>query len=430
MGFGKDFLWGAATSSYQIEGANRVDGRGRCIWDEFSSQPGIIKNGDTAETACDHYHRYPEDVDLMTQIGLDAYRFSISWPRIIPDGDGAPNEKGLDFYSRLVDTLLEAGLVPFVTLNHWDFPQALQQKGGWCVRESIGAFERYTDFVTRRLGDRVKFWTTHNEPWCITFLGYHQGYFAPGISDLKQALQATHNLFVAHGKAAAVIRAHVNDARVGIAPNYKPIYPATDHPDDIAAARRYDGHFNRWFADPFWGRGYPQDLWEYYGNQVPDIAAGDMETIAAPLDFLGVNYYHTSTVRHAPDANVPQITEVLDYNAPVGLYELLTRLHHDYSPPALYITENGYFHKDITAEQAVRDPERIAFLHAHFQQAARAIEAGVPLKGFFVWSLMDNFEWREGYSIRMGLISVDYATQTRTLKDSAKWYRTWIAANH
>ncbi|MBN1286542.1 MAG: beta-glucosidase [Anaerolineae bacterium] len=437
MDFPKDFMWGVATSSYQIEGAVHADGRGESIWDRFTHTPGAIKDGSTGDVACDHYHRYREDVALMQSLGVKAYRFSVAWPRILPQGTGEVNQAGLDFYSRLVDALLEAGITPFVTLYHWDLPQALEDRGGWNNRDTAEAFAAYADVMTRRLGDRARYWMTHNEPWCTAFLGYDMGIFAPGIKDLKVTLQVSHHLLLSHGLAVPAMRANLGDgAAVGIAPNFMPVYPATDAPEDRAAARRLDGLFNRWFADPLFGKGYPQDTWDLYGENVPDVQPGDIETLAAPVDFLGVNYYNPGTVADAPDAPPPHLRDVSDPDLertadriiyPEGLYDILVQLHRDYNPPALYITENGAaFHDEPGEDSRVHDAGRIAFLEAHFAQAARALKAGVPLKGYFVWTLMDNFEWAAGYTLRYGITWVDFETQRRIPKDSALWYRDFI----
>lgn len=440
MNFPHDFTWGVATSSYQIEGAAREDGRGESIWDRFTHTPGTIKDGNTGDVACDHYHRYPEDVALMQSLGLNGYRFSIAWPRVIPAGTGAINQAGLDFYSRLVDALLEAGITPYVTLYHWDLPQALQDRGGWNSRETVDAFVEYADLMTRHLGDRVKHWMTHNEPWCTAYLGHLWGMFAPGIRDIQTTLQVSHHLLLSHGRAVPVMRANLGaDAMIGIAPNYSPAYPVpgSANPDDEAAARRHDGFFNRWFLDPLVGRGYPQDMWDLYTSQGAriDVQPGDLDAIAAPLDFLGLNYYDVAWLAHDPGQPLenryvpnPALERTADREVyPPGMYAMLTRVHRDYNFPALYITENGAALNDvISPDGKVHDPQRTAFLQAHFAQAARAIEDGVPLRGYFIWSLYDNFEWSSGFTLRYGLTYVDFATQQRTVKDSGLWYRDFI----
>jgi len=438
--FPPDFIWGAATASYQIEGAWDEDGKGESIWDRFSHTPGKIANGDTGDVACDHYHRWREDVALMKEIGLQAYRFSIAWPRLLPEGQGSVNQPGLDFYDQLVDGLLEAGIEPFVTLYHWDLPQALQDQGGWPARAAAEAFVEYADLASRTLGDRVRHWMTLNEPYVSAFVGYLEGRHAPGHSDLDEALAAAHHLLLAHGWAVPVIRHNSPDAQVGIAVNLSGQTPASPSAADRAAAWRGDGILNRWFLDPLSARGYPADIMQHYGRPMDFVQAGDLEAIAAPLDFLGVNYYSRRIVRNTeiPKArNVPRTvfpnperTEMGWEVYPQGLYELLGRLHFDYRFPSLYVTENGAAYPDqIGSDGRVDDPARVAYLKAHFTEAARAIAAGVPLRGYFVWSLMDNFEWSHGYSKRFGLVYVDYRTQRRVWKTSAHWYRRVITDN-
>jgi beta-glucosidase len=371
-------------------------------------------------------------------MGIAAYRFSIAWPRILPDGVGNVNQAGLAYYDRLVDSLLEAGVIPFVTLYHWDLPQALQDRGGWASRETVDAFVNYADVVARHLGDRVNYWATHNEPWCIAFMGYYMGIFAPGITDFKTSLQVCHHLLLSHGLAVQAIHA-VNPAlQAGIVLNWVPAFPDSDKPADQAAAHRFDGFFNRWFSDPLAGRGYPEDMWAYYGANVPVIESGDMEHIAAPTDFWGINYYNHILIEDKPDGPIPQIEHKQDptlprtanNNAiyPQGLYDTLVRVYQDYQVPVIYVCENGAaFHDVIDADGAVHDPDRITFLREHFAEAARTIAAGVPLKGYFVWSLLDNFEWASGYSFRFGLTYTDYQNnQRRIIKDSGYWYRDFI----
>ena len=446
--FPPDFIWGAATASYQIEGAWDEDGKGESIWDRFSHTPGKVAHGDTGDVACDHYHRWREDVALMKALGLHAYRFSISWPRLLPEGRGRVNAAGLDFYGRLVDVLLEATIEPFVTLYHWDLPQALQDRGGWPVRATAEAFVEYADLITRKLGDRVKHWITLNEPFVSAFVGYLEGRHAPGHSDsfdfaqdkLDEALAAAHHLLLAHGWAVPVIRCNCAGAQVGIVLNLSGQTPASPSAADRAVAWRQDGVINRWFLDPLSARGYPVDIVQHYGRPMNFVQAGDLEVIATPLDFLGVNYYTRNVVRSSVVAeaeNVPRTvfpnperTEMGWEVYPDGLYELLGRMHFDYRFPALYVTENGAAYQDqIGPDGQVDDPLRVAYLKEHLAAAARAIAAGVPLRGYFAWSLMDNFEWAYGYSKRFGLVYVDYRTQRRTLKTSAHWYRRVIAAN-
>jgi beta-glucosidase len=435
--FPKDFFWGAATCAYQIEGAVQEGGRGETIWDRFSHTPGRIRDGNTGDVACDHYHRYRDDIDLMRQMNHNAYRGSIAWARIFPAGSGAPNPAGIDFYQRLVDALLEAGITPWLTLYHWDLPQALQDRGGWANRDTAQHFADYVRIITGYLGDRVKHWITHNEPWCSTILSTYLDMLAPGGRDLALTLQGAHHVLLSHGLAVRAIRESVPGAVIGIAPNYTPAYPASDSPADVAAAHRFDGYFNRWFIEPLAGKGYPPDMWEYYGAHVPDVLPNDQDIIAAPLDFLGLNYYNHAVVAddpaspnypHTRDVPTPGIWRTADREVyPDGMYDMLLRVHRDYAFPALVITENGAALPDtISADGQVHDPDRIRFLQAHFAQAARALAAGIPLKGYFVWSLLDNFEWAAGFSMRYGLTYTDYATQRRIIKDSGWWYRDFI----
>lgn len=442
--FPPHFLWGAATASYQIEGAWNKDGKGESIWDHFSHSPGKVKNGDTGDVACDHYHRWPADVALMKELGLKAYRFSVSWPRILPAGRGQVNQVGLDFYSRLVDSLLEAGITPFVTLYHWDLPQVLQDEGGWPARGTAEAFVFYADIVSRALGDRVQHWITHNEPWVIAFLGYQTGQHAPGWQNWPAALAASHHLLLSHGWAVPVIRRNSPGAEVGITLNLTPAEPATSAPADYHAARNLDGYINRWFLDPLVGRHYPADMVAHYTAQghLPqgmDFAQpGDLETITAPTDFLGVNYYTRAVVAETKsempsiDSFVPnaEVTEMGWEVYPPGLFNLLTRLHTDYRLPKFYITENGGSYSDgPDAAGHINDQRRMTYLRDHFTAAHRAIENDVPLAGYFVWSLMDNFEWAFGYSQRFGIVWVDYATGQRLPKASALWYKGVINQN-
>jgi beta-glucosidase len=443
--FPHDFVWGAATAAYQIEGGVNEDGRGASIWDTFSHTPGKTDNGDTGDVACDHYHRWREDVRLIQELGLQAYRLSIAWPRIVPQGTGQVNQRGLDFYDRLVDALLEANITPFITLYHWDLPQALQDRGGWANRDTVDAFAEYADVVARQLGDRVQHWITHNEPWVVSFIGNYEGRHAPGIQNLPTALQVSHHLLLSHGRAVPILRANSANAQVGITLNLAPARAASDTPDDHQAATRADGYQNRWFLDPLFGRGYPADMLALYGDRFPSVSADDLQAIAAPIDFLGINYYFPVFTRAAATGAEPlgfaqlgrhelaargyEITEMGWPVVPDGLSELLTRVHRDYQPPAIYITENGAAFPDQVVNNSVDDPRRVAYLHDHFLAARKAIDGGVPLRGYFVWSLMDNFEWGFGYSKRFGIVYVDYQTQTRIPKTSARWYQRVIAAN-
>lgn len=443
--FPQGFVWGAATASYQIEGAWKEHGKGESIWDRFSHTPGKVKNGETGDVACDHYHRWPEDVKMMQELGLAAYRFSVAWPRVLPSGRGQVNQAGLDFYSRLVDAVLEAGITPFVTLYHWDLPQALQDEGGWPLRATAEAFVEYADVVSRRLGDRVKHWITHNEPWCISILGYDKGEHAPGLHNPNAALWAAHHVLLSHGWAVPVLRANSPGAEVGITLNYTHYTPASRSQADIALARRQDGWFNRWFHDPVFGYGYPADMVAIYESEgvLPEglafVQPGDLDAIATPLDFAGLNYYTREVPRSTVADNLPQevfpapVSEwtEMDWEVyPEGLYQILSRLHFQYHAPKIFVTENGCSYGDgPDASGRVRDERRIAYLREHFAAAHRALQAGVPLAGYFVWSLMDNFEWARGYDQRFGMVWVDFNTQQRIPKDSALWYRKVIQAN-
>jgi beta-glucosidase len=433
------FAWGTATASFQIEGAIHEDGRGESIWDRFAATPGKIRTGEVGEPACDSYHRYPDDIAIMRELALTAYRFSTAWPRIMPAGSGAVNAAGLDYYDRVVDALLEAGIVPFITLYHWDLPQALQERGGWANRAIVDAFVRYADLVVSRLGDRVKHWMTHNEPWCVSILSHELGEHAPGLHDRAVALQVAHNVLLSHGAAVPVIRQCCPDAHVGIVLNFTPGYPATDSDADQAATRLHNARVNRWFLDPITRRGYPQEAWDYYGNAVPQVSPADLEMIAAPLDYLGVNYY-TRAVCHNPASGEggrvlnrrdPARVTARDWEIfPQGLSDLLTWLHRDYGWPRLYITENGAASDDVIAPDGkVHDPARIEYLRQHLTEILRAIEAGIPVQGYFCWTLMDNFEWAQGTSSRFGLAYTDFATQRRIIKDSGAWFGRVTRAN-
>jgi beta-glucosidase len=449
--FPRGFIWGAATAAYQIEGAWEEDFKGESIWDRFAHTPGKIEDGSNGDVACDHYHRWREDIALMKRLGMQAYRFSISWPRILPfgsmpDSKGGVNQAGLDFYSRLVDGLLEAGIRPFATLYHWDLPQVLQEAGGWPARATAEAFVGYTEVVSRALGDRVKDWMTINEPWCVSILGHQKGEHAPGWKeDWPAALRAAHHVLLAHGWAVPILRRNSPGAQVGIVLNQEPAIPASPSPADREAARWHDGYFNRWFLDPVFGHGYPADMVRAYAQarhlpQGPDfVQPGDLEAIAAPTDFLGLNYYSRAIVRasvpeseNAPRTvhRNPNLTDMGWEVYPDGLYEVLMRIHADYHPPRLYITENGASYADgPNGVGRVADQRRLTYLRDHLAAAHRAVRAGVPLAGYFVWSLMDNFEWAKGYTQRFGVVWVDYATQQRLPKDSALWYAQVIARN-
>lgn len=442
--FPKGFLWGAATSAYQIEGAVCEDGRGPSVWDRFAAMPGATYQGQTGEITTDHYHRMEEDVALMAEMHLSAYRFSISWPRVLPHGTGDVNERGLDFYSRLVDALLARGIQPLVTLYHWDLPIALQEQGGWLSRDTASAFADYAEVVTSRLGDRVKWWITHNEPWCTSYLGYALGIHAPGLRDVQQAALVGHHVLLSHGLAVQRMRSLLpSDAQLGIAIDFYPVYPVDDQLETLQGVQQADTFRNRWFLDPVMKGSYPPDLFTDMGVQPPPIEPGDMQTIATPIDFLGVNYY-TRMLVEGVGGNGISINGVGSYRTidqvpgsaytetgweifPAGLTNILTRIHREYAPRAMIVTESGAaFADQWDGNGHINDQQRIDYLRMHIQTLARAIHQGVPIKGYCVWSLLDNFEWAEGYRKRFGLIYVDYPTQRRIVKDSGLWYADFI----
>lgn len=442
--FPAGFRFGVATSAYQIEGAVAADGRGPSIWDTFCRTPGKVARGESGDVACDHYARWPEDLQILKSLGVQSYRFSIAWPRILPTGsERVGHPAGLAFYDRLVDALLEAGIEPWVTLNHWDLPQGLQDLGGWPDRRLVDHFVRYTEIVASALGDRVQRWITHNEPWVVAMLGYETGVHAPGERDGARALAAAHHLLLSHGRAVPILRARAPGAQVGITLNLCPAVPASCSPQDAAAAHAFDGYFNRWYLDPLAGKGYPEDRvracvdqgW-LQGADLPFVLPGDLETIAVPTDFLGVNYYSRAVIRASEEGNLPRTLFPLPASAhtdfgwevhPDSLYDLLMRLHRSYGYQALVVTENGcaYPHGP-DADRRVRDPERQVYLRGHLTACHQAVEQGVPLLGYFAWSLLDNFEWAEGYSKRFGLVWVDFDTQERIPKDSFIWYADTI----
>lgn len=438
--FPENFLWGTATASYQIEGAVKEDGRGESIWDVFSHTPGKILNNDNGDVACDHYHRWQEDIQLMRSLGFKNYRFSIAWPRILPEGRGKINQPGLDFYNRLIDGLLEAGIQPLATLYHWDLPTALD--GAWLNRSTANVFAEYTGIVARKFRDRVKMWFTINEPWCASFLSYSIGEQAPGMKDHYKGILASHHVLLAHGMAVKELRKTVQDAQIGIVLNMSPVHNDPDAPVSQDRIRFIDGELIRWFADPLFGRGYPKDVLEDYvrmglleSTEPEFIKPGDIELIAQPTDLLGINYYTRMVISaksagvHNEKRNVPH-TEMGWELYPQGLYELLERIYREYQPKQLMVTENGASYSDGPDEAGrVRDQRRIDYLHTHIYEVWKAIQAGIPVTAYLQWSLMDNFEWARGYSQRFGAIHVDYETQKRTIKDSAYWYRDVIERN-
>jgi beta-glucosidase len=439
LSFPPDFLWGAATSAYQIEGAWNADGRGVSIWDTFVRQGGRIRNGDTGDVATDHYQRWAADVALMSELGLQAYRFSLAWTRIIPNGTGAINSRGLDFYERLVDALLVKNIAPIPTLYHFDLPQALQDNGGWTWRDTAKHFGDYARIVGERLGDRAPLWLTHNEPWVTAFMGHLWGDHAPGQHNPFATWRALHHLLLAHGYAMQALRSVVRpDAQLGIALNLTPTYPASFSRWDASAARFGDGVINRITLDPLLKGQYPPDLqyapfgaWMLLGA----IRADDLALIAQPLDFVGVNYYHRWVLRYAPFIRAWPVHPKGDYSSmweiyPQGLYDILMRLQRDYGERRWFITENGVPLPDVLeADGRVRDTQRIQYLREHLRQTQRAMQAGVPVWGYLVWSLLDNFEWAHGYAQRFGLVYVDFPTQQRTIKDSGHWFAKVVRSN-
>ncbi|MBG0566852.1 GH1 family beta-glucosidase [Actinoplanes aureus] len=448
ISFPDGFVWGAATASYQIEGAAREDGRGPSIWDTFSRTPGKVHAGHTGDIACDHYHRYPEDVAIMADLGLASYRFSVAWPRIQPDGTGPVNVRGLDFYDRLTDELLGKGIDPVVTLYHWDLPQTLEDRGGWTNRETAEAFAEYAQIVHARLGDRVGTWTTLNEPWCSAYLGYASGIHAPGVQNPASALTAVHHLLLGHGLAARALRsAGAQNLSITLNPcEVSPLDP--ESAADRDAARLIDGLANRIFLDPLLRGQYPADVLEHISRltDLSHIKDGDEAIINAPIELLGINFYTPSYVSAkpghpgAPDypgsdgiafrKPVGPVTDMGWQIEPASLTRLLTRIHRDYPGTPLLITENGAAYPEVPSENGeVHDLRRIEYIDAHLRACHDAIAAGVDLRGYFAWSLMDNFEWAEGYAKRFGIVHVDYTTQQRVLKDSAKWYREVIRRN-
>jgi beta-glucosidase len=450
MRFPDDFLWGSATASYQIEGAVGEGGRGASIWDTFSHTPGKVYRGDTGDIACDHYHRLEGDLDLMSDLGLEAYRFSVAWPRVQPTGSGTPNREGLDFYRRLVDGLRQRDIVPMLTLYHWDLPQALEDRGGWTSRETSERFAEYAGIVYEALSEEVGHWITLNEPWVAAWMGYGLGVHAPGRSDSAAALAATHHLLLGHGLAMERMRSAGDDNQLGVTLNLHPGHPSRDTEADRKAARRVDGQANRLYLDPLFRGEYPEDIFSYYRERGADLSFvrdGDLQKISTPIDFLGINYYFRHSVREAPVEEgssvpfadlgarpvIPHAGEKTAMGWPVepeGLKEMLVRIKDEYADVPIYVTENGRaVHDYIDPEGGVVDEERVSYLDSHFRAAHEAMERGVDLRGYMVWSFLDNFEWAEGYSKRFGLVFVEYGTQQRIPKSSARWYSGVIKRN-
>lgn len=428
--FPNDFTWGVATSAYQIEGAATEDGKGPSIWDTFTHQPGRVIDASTGDVACDHYHRYQGDVDLMAGLNLDAYRFSMAWSRVQPDGKGAWNEKGFDFYKRLLDALASKGMDAHLTLYHWDLPQGLQDDGGWMSRETCHRFADYAHEVARRFGSRVKAIATHNEPWCSANLGYGNAQFAPGVADAKQAIQVSHHLLLSHGLAMQAMRSAGATAKLGIVLNQWTADPATNSEADQAMAKLEYARSVEWFMDPLFKGRYPELALQAHGGNCPTIHDNDFSDIRQPLDFLGVNYYFRAFCSaEMPPRKPPGAMGFTDMDweiYPQGLTELLVGLKRNYDLPPIYITENGMANTDTLQNGKVPDMKRIAYVRSHLEALAQAMEQGVDVRAYFLWSLLDNFEWNSGYAKRFGIVHVDYSTQRRTLKDSALWYRNFI----
>jgi beta-glucosidase len=428
--FPDDFVWGVATSAFQIEGAPLLDGKGPSIWDSFCRQPGVIADNSNGDIACEHYARWASDLDMIADLGVDAYRFSIAWPRVRPSGDGAWNDKGLDFYERLVDGLLDRGIKPYLTLNHWDLPDALQAKGGWANRDTVHRFVEYAEGIQARMGNRLASIATHNEPWVMAVLGHETGVFAPGIKNRATAAQVSHHLLLSHGLAVQALRAQGSQASLGIVLNLSPMHAATPAEADKAQTQLEDGRLLRWYMDPLFKGSYPQDVLDHLGADAPMVQADDMKAIAVPIDFLGVNYYSRSVVSAdrswKAESSGLEITDMGWEVYPEGLTELLVRMQRDYAVPPLYVTENGGAFKDTLEDGRVHDQGRTRYIQSHIAAVAEAMRQGVRMQGYMVWSLMDNFEWASGYEKRFGIVHVDYASQVRTLKDSARWYRGFL----
>ena len=445
--FPDNFVWGVATSSYQIEGAYKSDGKGPSIWDTFTHLDGKIKNNHTGDIACDHYHKWKEDVALLKKLGVDAYRFSISWPRILPLGNGCNiNEKGMSFYDRLVDELISANITPFVTLFHWDLPQHIQDLGGWTNRSTVDCFVNYVDQVTRRLGDRVKHWITHNEPWVVSMNGHLHGHHAPGGTNWCDALAASHHLLLSHGQSVSVIRRNSLNSQVGITLNLCPSYPASSSEHDMNASIQFDGEFNRWVLDPVYRASYPQEVIDTHllKNRIVEvylsfIQNNDLKWISEPIDFLGVNFYSRAIIRNGevPEQENGPIEirpgEVTDNGweiYPEGLYDLMIRLQSDYKIDSIYITENGAaYSNDLNGSGEIKDWKRIEYIRNHLFICLKILKDNNSLKGYFLWTLMDNFEWADGYTQKFGLVHIEPETLERIPKDSFHWFRQVILEN-
>ena len=438
--FPKDFLWGSATSAYQIEGSPLADGAGPSVWHRFSHTPGRVQDGDNADITCDHYRRWEGDVDLMQSLGMNSYRFSIAWGRVLPDGTGRVNEAGLDFYERLVDRLLSRGIQPMVTLFHWDLPAALDDRGGWLNRDIAQWFAAYADIVFRRLDDRVQYWTTLNEPWVVADGGYMYGVLAPGHRNVFEAPRASHHLMMAHGAAVQAYRA-TGKNKIGLVVNIEPKYPASQSEADLAATRRAEAYMNRQYLGPAILGAYPPELTEVFGEAWPEFSADDLKLIKQPIDYIGLNYYTRSVVKADPNSWPLRATPIKQKQQthmetgwevfPQGLTDTLLWIKNRYGNPPLYVTENGAAFYDPPHVEGItlEDPLRVDYLRKHVKAVYEAMVQGADVRGYFAWSLLDNFEWALGYAKRFGLIHVNYETMKRTFKASARLYSEIIASN-
>ncbi|RIW27805.1 beta-glucosidase [Bacillus salacetis] len=435
--FPQDMKWGAATAAYQIEGAAFEGGRGPSIWDTFSHTPGKVKNGDNGDVACDSYHRFEEDIQLMKELGIEMYRFSVSWPRIFPEGTGAVNPEGVQYYHQFVDALLANGIEPMCTLYHWDLPQSLQDQGGWEKRETVEAFAEYAAFMFKEFGGKIKKWITINEPWCVSFLSNFIGVHAPGYQDLQLATTISHHLLLAHGKAVRRFRESGIEGGIGYAPNTEWNEPFSSKQEDVDACRRATGWFIEWFFDPVFKGSYPEFMTDWLKQKGVTLAIedGDMEIISQEIDFLGINYYTGSVARYKENHDLFDVEKVdigyektdIDWNIyPEGFYKVLCKITDQYGRVPIYITENGACYNDEVENGRVTDDRRIQYLKGHLAALKRSMDSGVNIKGYLTWSLMDNFEWAEGYDKRFGLIHVDFNTLVRTKKDSYYWYKKII----
>ena len=435
LSFPPDFRWGVSTAAYPIEGAWNEDGKGESIWDRFAHHGGNIKDGSTGDVACDHYHRMPEDVQLMAELGINTYRFSVSWPRIFPHGTGKPNAGGVDFYNRLIDALLEHRIAPFLVLYQWDLPQALQDKGGWENRDAPGWFADYARTLYGTMGDRVHLWITHNEPFVPSLLSYFEGEHPPALRNLKRALEVSKQILLSHGLAVRAFREENIEGKIGLSTIFFPVHAAGNDPEDLVACRRYDGYFHRWFLDPLFRGGFPEDMLAWYrskGTDFPQLDSREADIIAEPIDFLGLCYFSRFVVKRGEgtllevemvDAPAERASDMGWEIYPEGIYEVLKRVQEEYTPAEIYVSENGIPLADrIEEDGTIRDDRRIDFLSRCLTCVHRAIEEGVPVRGYSVWSLMDNLEWDLGLSKRFGLAYVDYQTLKRIPKQSFRWY--------